>query len=454
MPSRRTILAAALAGAAVPTAFTSPAQAQTYAAYAMGYFKESPDETDDSYALHLAVSDDARRWVPLNQNDPVAVPTAGTGGLRDPFILRRQDGGFAVLATDLKGRVFNLDNQYIHVWDSTDLTGFTGYRRVHLHNMDTHSWAPTAFWDAGLGRYAVVYSAYNGTRDVLMVNYTTDFVDMGTPQVFFDPGHNVLDGDVLVHGGTCYLAYKNMDDGDLYVSRSASGAPNSFTTLTGGLRQGDAIEGPILVAENGGGSFSLWGDSFAPVNGDFYAWQSNDIAADSWSAMDQRLYDQPISSKHATIVPITAAERDALFAHWGNAQWNRLKSYNFPDRFVRHADGIARIDPYPMEPPADQQWRIVPGLTGSGVSFESYNHSGRYLRHSGFELRLEEQDGSDLFAADATFHQEPGLADGSWTSFRSQNFPDRYLRHSNYVLRIDPIDDATGRADATFHIGA
>ncbi|WP_199035900.1 AbfB domain-containing protein, partial [Glycomyces salinus] len=134
--------------------------------------------------------------------------------------------------------------------------------------------------------------------------------------------------------------------------------------------------------------------------------------------------------------------------------WNRLKSYNFPDRFVRHADGIARIDPYPMEPPADQQWRIVPGLTGSGVSFESYNHSGRYLRHSGFELRLEEQDGSDLFAADATFHQEPGLADGSWTSFRSQNFPDRYLRHSNYVLRIDPIDDATGRADATFHIGA
>jgi non-reducing end alpha-L-arabinofuranosidase len=450
---RRLLTAAATAAAAAPFLYAGPAAAQSNAAYAMAYFKESPNQTDDSYALHLAVSADGLQWTPLNQNDPVAVPTAGTGGLRDPFILRKQGGGFVVLATDLKGRVFNLNNQYLHAWDSADLRSFTNYRRVKVHSMATHSWAPTAFWDASRGRYGVVYSAYNGTRDVLMVNYTEDFVNMGSPQVFFDPGFNVLDGDVLVHDGAFHLAYKNMDNGNLYVARSATGAPNSFTTLTSGLRQGGAIEAPILVKSNSGNTFWLWGDSFVPDNAVFYVWQSSNIAGNSWSALDRRAYTAPMSSKHAGIVPITEAERAALVSRWGAPQWNRLKSYNFPDRFVRHAANVGRIDPFPMEPPADQQWRLRPGLAdAAGVSFESVNLPGRHLRHVNYEVRLEADDGSPQFAQDATFHRTAGLADGAWASFRSHNFPDRHLRHSGYVLRIDPIGTATDRADATFQV--
>ncbi|MFG3343422.1 glycoside hydrolase family 43 protein [Glycomyces sp. NPDC048151] len=454
MPSRRTILTTAMASA-VAAAVSAPnaAHAQSYAAYAMAYFKESPNLTDDSYALHLGVSADGLEWTPLNQNNPVATPTAGMQGLRDPFILRKQDGTFTVLATDLKGRVFNLNNQYIHVWDSADLRSFTGYRRVKLHDMATHSWAPTAFWDPTRGRYAVVYSANNGTRDVFMVNYTLDFVNMGAAQVFFDPGFNVLDGDVLVHNGAFYLAYKNLANNLLYVSRSATGQPNTFTTLTSGLRQGSAIEAPILVKSNSANTFWLWGDSFSPANAVFYAWSSADIGGNSWTALNQRAYTAPMSSKHAGIVPITEAERAALVTRWGAPQWNRLKSYNFPDRFVRHADSVGRIDPFPMEPPADQQWRLRAGLAdASGVSFESVNYPGRFLRHANYAIRLDPNDGTAQFAADATFTRTAGLADASWTSFRSYNFPDRYLRHSGYVLRIDPVADATGRADATFRV--
>src|ERR1043165_4757314 len=126
MTARRTLLTAGVAAAVTAAPPAGAAQAQTYGAYAMSYFKESPNLTDDSYALHLAVSTDGLNWTPLNQNQPVATPTAGTQGLRDPFILRKQDGTFVVLATDLKGRVFNLNNQYIHVWDSADLRSFTG----------------------------------------------------------------------------------------------------------------------------------------------------------------------------------------------------------------------------------------------------------------------------------------------------------------------------------------
>ncbi|GAA1031959.1 hypothetical protein GCM10009557_28870 [Virgisporangium ochraceum] len=142
-----TVTAATLAG-------PLPAPAAN-TAYAFAYFTETPNGSGDSYALHLAVSTDGLNWTPLNQNNPVATPTAGTLGLRDPFILRKQDGTFVVLATDLKGRIFNLNNQYLHVWDSTNLTSFTGYRRVRMHGPDTHTWAPTAFWDAARGQYGI-----------------------------------------------------------------------------------------------------------------------------------------------------------------------------------------------------------------------------------------------------------------------------------------------------------
>ncbi|MGJ6968461.1 glycoside hydrolase family 43 protein [Streptosporangium sp. G11] len=464
--SRRTLLKAGLTvpvGAlaaptlgATGTAHAALLSAATYSAYAMGYFKESPNQSGDSYALQLAVSSDGLNWMPLNQNNPVATPTAGMQGLRDPYILRKQDGTFVVLATDLKGRVFNLDNQYIHVWDSANLTGFTNYRRVRLHTMNTHSWAPEAFWVPSRNRYAVIYSANNGTRDVFMVNYTSDFVTMGTPQVFFDPGFNVLDGDVLADGAGFYLAYKNLGDNNLYVARSSTGEPNSFTTLTGGLRQGNAIEAPILVKSNTGNAFWLWGDSFSPANAVFYAWQSSNVNGDAWSPIGQRTYTAPINAKHATITPITAAEQAALVNRWGAPQWNRLKSYNLPDRYVRHANNIVRIDPFPMDPTADQQWRLVPGLADpAGVSFESVNFPGRYLRHSNYALRLDPNAGTPAFRADATFHRTAGLADGAWASFRSYNFPDRYVRHSGYELRIDPLGTGSAlaaRQDATFQV--
>jgi non-reducing end alpha-L-arabinofuranosidase len=460
MSLRRYAIALAAGLSTVLTSIVVTASAQPAAAantaYVMGYFKESPNTSGDSYALHLAVSQDGLNWSPLNQNNPVATPTAGMQGLRDPYLLRKQDGTFVVLATDLRGRVFNLNNQFIHVWDSTNLTSFTNYRRVQLHSMNTHSWAPEAFWVPSRNQYAVIYSAHNGTRDVFMVNYTTNFINMGTPQVFFDPGFNVLDGDVLVDGSTFYLSYKNLADGNLYVARSTTGAPNSFTTLTSGLRQGNGIEAPILVKSNTSNTYWLWGDSFSPANAVFYAWQSTNINGNSWSTINQRTFTPPINAKHATIIPITAAEYTGLVNRWGLPQWNRLKSYNFPDRYMRHANLVGRIDPFPMDPTADQQWRIVPGLAdAAGVSFQSVNNPTRYLRHFNYAMRLDVNDNTATFRADATFYRTAGLADGSWASFRSYNFPDRHLRHSNSVLRIDPLNSGSSlsaRQDATFQV--
>lgn len=197
----------------------------------------------------------------------------------------------------------------------------------------------------------------------------------------------------------------------------------------------------------------MWGDTYTP-NGVFYAWQTSDMSSGTWTALDQKTYTQPVNSKHCGITRVSTTEYDDLVAKWGAPGWNRLKSYNFPARYVRHSDFVGRIDEYPFDPYTDSLWKLVPGLAdGSGLSFQSVNYPTRYLRHYDYQLRLDLNDGTPTFAADATFHRTAGLADATWSSFRSHNNPTRYIRHSDYVLRIDPISTATDQQDATFRIG-
>ena len=212
----------------------------------------------------------------------------------------------------------------------------------------------------------------------------------------------------------------------------------------------------MLVKNNSGSGWRLWGDSFSPVNNDYYAWSTSNVGGNSWTLLNQRDYTPPLNAKHGSIAGISAAEYDGLVSRWGLPNWVRLKSYNFPDQFVRHADSIGRIDAYPFDPHQDQLWRMVPGLADSaGVSFQSVNFPSRYLRHSDYAIRLDANDGTATFRADATFARVAGLADAPRSSFRSYNFPDRYLRHANYVLRIDPVgsgSSAVDRQDATFRV--
>lgn len=455
-PSRRHVLGMA---AAVPLAATGALTlgARTAhaadSAYVMAYFTESTTMLEADYGLHLAVSTDGLRWMPLNQNNPVVTPALGAGGLRDPFVLRKQDGTFVVLATDLKGTDWSRNSVNIHVWDSTDLRSFTGYRLLKLHDMTgTHSWAPEAYWDAGRGQYGILYSSVNSSgHNVIMVSYTTDFRTTQSPQVFFDPGYDVIDGNLTVGvNGVNYLYFKR--DQTLVGARSTSLNPGSFTVFSTPAAHG-GTEAPTVVKSLTSSTWYLWGDTYTP-NGVFYAWQSTDLAAGTWTALDQRLYTQPLNCKHCGIQPITQAQYTNLVSHWGAPAWNRLKSYNYPARYVRHSGFAGRIDAYPFDPFPDSQWKLVPGLAdSSGVSFQSVNYPARYLRHYNYALRLDENDGTSTFAADATYYRTAGLADASWASFRSYNHPTRYIRHSDHALRIDPVSTATERQDATFHVG-
>ncbi|WP_265446757.1 family 43 glycosylhydrolase [Acetivibrio straminisolvens] len=132
----------------------------------------------------------------------------------------------------------------------------------------------------------------------------------------------------------------------------------------------------------------------------------------------------------------------------------KLQSYNYSHMYVRNANFDVRIDDN-VTPETDAQWVLVPGLANSKegyVSIQSANHPGYYLRHWNYDFRLEKNDGTAIFAEDATFKMVPGLADPSYTSFQSYNYPNRYIRHYDYLLRLDEIVTALDREDATFRV--
>ena len=124
---------------------------------------------------------------------------------------------------------------------------------------------------------------------------------------------------------------------------------------------------------------------------------------------------------------------------------------------VLHRDFVGRIDPIgPTSSTlarADATFTVRAGLANARcVTFEAVNYRGYFLRHQNFAIYLHRNDGSRLFAADATFCPTTGLA-GKFTSFQSYNYPDRYLRHRADRLYLDPVDrDGRTRGEMTYAV--
>lgn len=129
----------------------------------------------------------------------------------------------------------------------------------------------------------------------------------------------------------------------------------------------------------------------------------------------------------------------------------RLKSTNTNGYVVQRSPAAAQLSATGTAL-GDSQFRPVAGLDGGAgtTSLESTSHPGYFLRHRNFVFWVEHNDGSDLFRADASFTQHAGLAGGTGVSFESVNFPGRYLRHVGDDLLLQEVPTPADQADATF----
>ena len=118
----------------------------------------APDAEQIRFAVTPHREPDA--WTELNAGQPILTPSAGEGGVRDPFILRDDERGrFIVIATDLRtypdqdwARAVRNGSRSIVVWESPDLVHWTSERLVEVAPANAgNAWAPKAFWSEDRG---------------------------------------------------------------------------------------------------------------------------------------------------------------------------------------------------------------------------------------------------------------------------------------------------------------
>jgi hypothetical protein len=101
----------------------------------------------------------------------------------------------------------------------------------------------------------------------------------------------------------------------------------------------------------------------------------------------------------------------------------------------------------------------MPGLADiSAVSFQSHDEPGRYLRHAGFRLWADKNDGSTVFKKDATFrYANPFVGTATLSrGLESFNYPGRFmLRTSDNTVTLTPTATSDEyKSGATWWIGA
>ncbi|HEX5682416.1 MAG TPA: AbfB domain-containing protein [Ideonella sp.] len=123
-------------------------------------------------------------------------------------------------------------------------------------------------------------------------------------------------------------------------------------------------------------------------------------------------------------------------------------------KVIRHQDGRAQLDkPAKVKPYGDGNWTMIPGLAGAGVSFQSENEPGHFLRHRNGELVLEANDNSAAFKNAATFYKRPGLTDEWAKSFEAYNLPGQYIRQKDGLLYVKKAGTDTAKKASTFMAG-
>ncbi len=137
----------------------------------------------------------------------------------------------------------------------------------------------------------------------------------------------------------------------------------------------------------------------------------------------------------------------------------RVTTAGYTDRYLRHQNDFVRTDVL-GEGSADVAKKdatfwVRQGLAdASCLSFESRNHPGQFLRHASSRIRKDANDGSALFAADATFCAREGAGGTALESFNQSGAFIRHYAETVYLARsggVNPWDTPSGfAADTTW----
>jgi hypothetical protein len=351
----RNIVRVALAAALIAVGLAPIRAAQAadpFAGYVLSYFGGDPY----SESVHLATSSDGLRWTALNANQGVAFASIGTRSVRDPYVFRKQNGGFGAVATQ------GWDTDSIYVWDSADLTSFGPPRLARLNTFSTRVWAPEVIWNPAASNYIVYWSGnVNGGPNRTYFNTTTDFVTFSAAAVLFDPGYDEIDADIQLINGAYYLYYKGEAGKRLFVARSTSLTPGSFVpqTTTPLPPANVNVEGPTVFKSNTENRWYMYYDRFDDGGVFGLSTSTNPSSASSWTTVAAGSYTLPAGVRHGTVVPVTAAELARIRAAWAPNDFVSNANNRCLDVFNRSTENGANVITWDCTGGPNQKWQVT-----------------------------------------------------------------------------------------------
>ncbi|MDJ1501539.1 family 43 glycosylhydrolase [Xanthocytophaga agilis] len=289
-----------------------------YSAYLFTYFTGSDE------AIRYAVSSDGYHFKALNGGNPVlnSAKISGSGGVRDPHILRGAGGKtFYMVATDMN-TVKNGwgPNQGIVLMRSKDLIDWESHpvdvAKIYTeYAASDRIWAPQTIFDPATGKYMIYWSMRLGKEDRDRIYYAyanKDFSALETkPAVLFDPPGNTvcIDADIIAKDGKYHLFFKHAGSATPGIKKAVS------NKLTGGYvfqdkqleQTKDEVEGSGIFKLNNSSDYILIYDVYR--NGRYEFARSSDLEKFTAINADIQMDFHP---RHGTVMPITTTEAISL----------------------------------------------------------------------------------------------------------------------------------------------
>ena len=298
-----------------------------YSHYLFAFFPSNSDEN-----IYYALSDNGYDYTVINEGKPIFKAEGNTvmGGLRDPHILRGEDGRYYMVATDMRSALGWSSNRGMVLMRSDDLINWTcstvhfptRYAGTYFANV-TRVWAPETIYDPVAGKYLVYFSILTNdgtvTYDKVFYAYANeDFTDLeGEPTYFYDRGGATIDMDIVFNenDGLYHAFYKNEGSGGIcQVTATSLTAPagqegSQWSAPSGTLQQTtEAVEGAGIFRLIDSDDWILMYDCY--MNGHYQFCSSPDLF--QFTFRKNTATSGAFTPRHGTVIPITEAEYQVL----------------------------------------------------------------------------------------------------------------------------------------------
>ena len=308
------------------------------AGYLFAYFEGGGDQ-NLMEQLRFAVSEDAQNWYALNGNRPIIASDSisESGGIRDPHILRGEDGCYYIVATDMHTYDPKQGwgaNPGIVLLKSKDLVNWT-HAKINLAK------EPQTIYDRKARKYMIYFTLQRNDRKTLITYYAyanRDFTAFESePKQLFAAKYGSIDNDIIFKDGTYHLFYKgNTKDANgkevkngiqMATSKRMTGPwKEDFMYLDAYAGTKTHVEGSsVFPLHDGSGRWVLMYDLYS--SGRYEYQTSTDLK--NWTREPQS-FRKDFFPRHGSVISVTKEELNRLQQKWGWVLTHKFESTGNP----------------------------------------------------------------------------------------------------------------------------